>query len=234
MRTSDIAYVKNPPMVLQPSVDLQDMDLEEIKNKYLKTCLKSGGDPAKCSKCGNPCVYGKRAMQLIANEIYSNPPIPLYGGKTLIERAREENMKRRQAEEEKKQKEQQKEETKKIEKKRVENWWEDSLASGDQIEWLCSHLNMSKTQAKKKVYNYKYLHGLLQPKTPEPEKSTVITKQPNESEESRIIEQLENKINKLMKQQDEYKSLAERYQKLYQETKTKTDALFEALNILNE
>jgi len=56
---------------------------------------------------------------------------------------------------------------------------------------------------------------------------------------------LENKINALMNKQEEYKQKIEEltkeyeekiapYRKLYQETKAKVDALYEALNILNE
>ena len=97
MRRDGIPYVSNgvynPPF---PATPLQDMTLEEIKKKYLKMCAKAQGDPAVCSKCSAPCAEGKRAIQLLANQVYNDPPIPLYGGKTLIEKAREENMLRRQ------------------------------------------------------------------------------------------------------------------------------------------
>ena len=106
MRRDGIPYVSNgvynPPF---PVVPLQDMTLEEIKKKYLKMCAKANGNPAVCSKCKTPCPEGKRAIQLIANEVYNDPPVPLYGGKTLIEKAKEENMLRRQKMEEEKKKE---------------------------------------------------------------------------------------------------------------------------------
>ena len=49
-----------------------------------------------------------------------------------------------------------------------------------------------------------------------------------------LLAPLEEKINFLMNLQAEYKDKYEHYQKLYQATKTKVDALYEALNILNE
>ena len=96
MRKYDVAYVPNGPVNYYPVKDLETMTLEEIVKKYIKTCGKANGSVAICSQCKSPCREGKRAIQLLANKVYDDPPIPLYGGKTLIERAREENMKRRE------------------------------------------------------------------------------------------------------------------------------------------
>ena len=98
MRKYDIPHVANPRINYYPVKELGEMTLEEIVKKYIKTCGKADGNVAVCSKCKTPCEHGKRAIQLLANKIYDNPPIPLYGGKTMIERAKEENMKRREAE----------------------------------------------------------------------------------------------------------------------------------------
>ena len=160
MRKYDVAYVPNGPVNYYPAVPLQDMSLEDIKKKYIKTCAKANGDIAICSKCKTPCKEGERAIQLTANQVYNDPPIPLYGGKTLIERAKEENMKRRQLEAERKANENMETAEKKenISKKKTvirwDGWYETSLASGDQVKWLMTEMGLSRTQAKKKIYQY--------------------------------------------------------------------------------
>lgn len=97
MRTFDIPYVKQPAKTYPPPVELKDMSLGEIKKIHISTCAKANGDVSKCSKCNTPCDPGKRAIQLVANQVYNDPPVPLYGGKTLIERAQAENKRRREA-----------------------------------------------------------------------------------------------------------------------------------------
>lgn len=260
MRRDGIPYVSNgvynPPF---PAVPLQDMTLEEIKKKYLKMCAKSNGNPSVCSKCPSPCAEGKRAIQLIANEVYSDPPVPLYGGKTLIERAKEENMLRRQNLENKN-----KEEKKMSkEKQYVENWWEDSLASGDQVAWVMERFNMSKTQAKKKIYSYRYRNGLTNKeyftnrvaalaKMEENTSKTSEEKQEEKTEEKVPVETatqdacaditpIEGKIDSLMRQQAECKKTMDDSYKIYLEAKEvyesfskKIDILCNAMDIMNE
>ena len=79
MRKYDVAYVPNGPKHEYPVVALQDMSFDEIVDKYIRTCAKAMGKVAECSKCKNPCAEGKRAIQLLANNVYNDPPIPLYG-----------------------------------------------------------------------------------------------------------------------------------------------------------
>jgi len=158
MRSYDVAYVKNGPYNPYPVVPLQEMTLEEIKKKYIKMCAKANGDVSVCSKCQTPCPEGKRAIQLIANNVYPDPPVPLYGGKTLIERAREDNMKRR-AELEKAEKEKKEAEQKPKRKKvAIEDWFNKAMATDDPIQWIMDNLHVSKTKAKQKIYDYRYRH----------------------------------------------------------------------------
>ena len=248
MRRDGIPYVSNgvynPPY---PAVPLQDMTLEEIKKKYLKMCAKAQGDPAVCSKCPTPCAEGKRAIQLLANQVYNDPPIPLYGGKTLIEKAREENMLR-------KQKLEQEKDEKKVPKERQyeEDWWEDSLQADDQTEWIMQKFNMTKTQAKKKIYSYRYRHGLTDKtyKTknrnkPVEEVEEVVA--PAEEVRQTIVQEtpepnrIESKIDALMRKQAEYKQSMDEYYKEYLVMKDeydklsqKIDVLCSAMDIMNE
>ena len=254
MRRDGIPYVSNgvynPPF---PAVPLQDMTLEEIKKKYLKMCAKAQGDPAVCSKCATPCAEGKRAIQLLANQVYNDPPIPLYGGKTLIEKAREENMLRRQKlAEEKKQKDEKKMSK---EKQFVENWYEDSLASGDQLGWVMEKFNMTKNQAKKKIYSYRYRNGLTnkeyftqgrggaEPVLADPEiiKEEIKQEIVQPKQELTASDSIESKIDKLMRKQAEYKEVMDEHYKeylaakeVYESFSKKIDVLCSAMDIMNE
>ena len=257
MKNFNVAYVPNGSAHPYPSKDLNEMTLEEIVTKHIRTCGKANGNVSICSQCKSPCQEGKRAIQLLANKVYNDPPIPLYGGKTLIERAREENMKRReqkentnmaalaQALEEAKQKALEKDglvETKRKAYVRRDGWWEESLASGDQVKWLIDNMKMSKTQAKKKIYQYKYMHGLTgQPKIEEP----VVTPAEDvkiEIPDTKLVStDVELKLEALLKKQEEYKSEMIKYQNLYneaqkkyEEIKKKTDILCSAMDILND
>lgn len=61
-----------------------------------------------------------------------------------------------------------------------------------------------------------------------------VRKQEKSKQSDIAFEPFEDKLDKLMKLQEEYKQKAEHYQKLYQETKAKVDTVFAALNILDE
>lgn len=232
MRKYDIPYVQNGSMNMFPSPKLEEMTLDEIIKKYLRTCAKSNGQVSVCSKCLAPCTEGKRAIQLLANKVYNDPPIPLYGGKTLIEKAREENMKRREAKTEK--------EPEKKKYMKREGWYEDSLASGDQVKWLMTEMGISRTQAKKKIYQYRYTHGMTGSEAKPVEKE-------ESSEEVQEIKNLvdnssiETKLETLMKKQEEHKKAMEKYlelynkeKEMYEQIKLKTDTLCSAMDILNE
>ena len=243
MRRDGIPYVQNPAKYYPP-IDINKLTLDEIKKKFIKTCGKANGNLSVCSKCTTPCNEGKRAMQLLANEIYNDPPIPLYGGKTLIECAKEENMKRRaekeQAEAEKKKAEEEvKTEKKKRKYIKIENWYEESLASGDQVQWVCDNYGVSKTQAKKKIYNYKLMHGLTETQQGPVVKTEPVVEKPISLDIK--DEKIENKLEALLKLQEEHKKAMAEYMKLYEQAKAeyekikhKTDILCSALDILND
>lgn len=248
MRRDGIPYVKNVPGYYPP-VDYKKLTLKELTEKFIKPCAKAGGNVSVCSKCQNPCEYGKRAIQLVANEVYNDPPVPLYGGKTMIERAKEENMLRR-AEREKieaekrKAEEEMKQEKKKRKYTKDDDWWEKSLESGDQVEWLVREHKLSKTQAKKKIYMYKYNHPELAPKKEEAKvESPVVKTEPvvEKHKEERVpskandivIVTMEQKLAELMNLQEEYKANMEKYTKLYNEAKEQADILCKTMEMFS-
>ena len=217
MRKYDIAYVPNGVNSYYPPKDMNDMSLEEIKRKYITCCAKANGDVSVCSKCQTPCREGKRAIQLLSNEVYNDPPIPLYGGKTLIEKAREENLRRRENKET---------------KQRIiwENWWEESLASGDQVSWIMKNMGLPRDKAKKKIYQYKWAHGL----------SDGERKKKVKEVEKQVDVNLEAKLEQLMREQESHKKKMEEYMELYNKEKAeyekykeKADILCSAMDILN-
>lgn len=252
MRKYDVAYVPTGPVNYYPAKPLQEMTLDEIKKKYIKMCAKANGDVSVCSRCKTPCTEGKRAIQLVATEVY-DVPIPLYGGKTLIERAKEENAKWRAEQEAKKAEEQKKEEEKKEEKakkrayRKSDTWWADSLASGDQVQWLIDNMSLSKTQAKKKIYMYRYTHNIEMPKKEvkgpivcaakdmviEKEEEKLVEKKPTKNQNDVVFKTMEQKIDDLMKLQTEYKQKAEEYNKLYKEVTEKIDVLCKAMDVFD-
>ena len=240
MRKYDIPYVQNVPAQYYPAVPLQEMTLEEIKQKHIKTCAKANGDVSECSRCKSPCPEGQRATQLVANMIYNDPPIPLYGGKTLIEKAKEENMKRREEKEKI-------EESKKVTKNKriyIDGWYEQAMASADPVAWVMEAYACSKTKAKQKIYCWKNRHPEANETHPE-ESETPVIKETQESQTQPKIEtkkdKFEVKLEALMKQQEEQKKAMDEYMKLYQQAKVeyekikqKTDVLCNALDILDE
>ena len=248
MRRDGIPYVKNPRSYYPP-IDINKMSYEEIVQKYIKTCGKANGEISVCSKCPTPCPEGRRAIQMLANEVYSDPPIPLYGGKTLIERAKEENMLRRQKlEEEQKAKEEQKmEETKKSKDNRqyIDNWYEKAVASGDPVKWVMEQYGMTKAKAKHKIYSWKYRHQIDEPakhaKVKEEPVPVVKVEQPVIIKETAETDSIEAKIDSLMKLQEKHKNIMlemqQQYEKAkakYEEISKKVDILCNAMDIMNE
>lgn len=234
MRSFDVPYVPNVPYNPYPAPALQDMSLEEIRKKYIKTCAKANGNVSECSKCKSPCPEGKRAIQLTANLVYNDPPVPLYGGKTLIERAREENLRNRM-------KAEQKEElvVKKSEDGRmfIEDWYRKAVESGDAVKWVMETYGFTKAKAQQKICQWKIRHPEQKVEAKEEEKpeEPVVVK-PEVSDLS-----IESKLEALMRQQEEQKKVMAEYQRLYDEArieyekiKQKTDVLCNALDIMNE
>lgn len=239
MRKYDVAYVPNGPVHYFPAVPLQDMSLEEIKKKYIKMCGKANGDISVCSRCATPCAEGRRAIQLIANEV-CDTKVPLYGGKTLIEKAREQNAERRRKMEEEKKPEIKPEKKKRTVSARYEGWWDESIESGDQVRWLMEKYGLTRTQAKKKVYQYRYNHGLTNVREKVTEVVTPAAEVVIEKEEPKT-DGIEAKLELLLKKQETHKKAMDKYMELYNKEKEeydkikqKTDILCSALDIVNE
>ena len=205
MRKYDIAYVPNGTNNYYPPKPIDELTLEELKKKYIKNCAKANGNVSVCSKCETPCREGRQAIELLAEQVNN---IPLYDGMTLLEKAREENRKRKE----------------KKAKVYWPGWYEESLKSGNQIEWLMTNMNITEKQAKRKVAQYKYLHKDCKVE----EKKEVNTNL--ESKLETLIKKQEN----FKKEMDKYKVLYEEAQKKYEEIKTKADILCSALDILND
>lgn len=254
MRRDGIPYVQNPKGYYPP-IDINKLSLEEIRQKFIKTCGKANGDISVCSKCPTPCAEGKRAIQLSLNKVYNDPPIPLYGGKTLIERAQEENMKRRAAQAEKEanvlraeepekntSESKTEEKPKKRKYQKMDDWWDKSLQAEDQIAWIMETFGVSKTQAKKKVYSYKYAHGLVGPtvktpdveQTPKPEVKEEVVKAPTDHSNDIVFKVMESKIDDLMRTMDDYKKKYEEYKKLYDDISEQVDTLCKALDVFEK
>lgn len=230
MRHYDIARVGGGTVVGYPVKPLQDMSFEEIQSKYLKMCAKANGNVSVCSKCPTPCVEGKRAIQLLANEVYNDPPIPLYGGKTLIEKAREENMLRRQ----KLEQEKQMGEVKKSKDNRtyIDDWYEKAESSGDPVKWVMENYGITKAKAKHKLYSWRYRHQTEEKiKEPIPTKEQIETKE-SESKDLSVTDSIESKMDALMKLQEKYKNVMVEMQKQYEKAKAEYDAVSKKIDVL--
>ena len=247
MRTYDIPYVPNPARTNDVIPGLETMDLRTITKTYL--CGKSHGKVSECMRCPAPCAYGKRALELLAQPVDVITPAQ---GKTLIEKAREAALQQREQmkAQETKEKEEQVVVVTSSGRQYLNGWYEMAFNTEDPVQWVMDTFNMTANKAKHKIYTYQKRHPELnKKKSKEPVKETPVMKQTIEpaavppeaiepkaepKEEATPISLLENKINELMNQQEEYKKQMDHYEKLYKETKTKVDALYEALNILNE
>jgi len=214
MRKYDIPYVRRGPGNYPPPKALEDMTTEEIKKKHILTCGKANGNIEKCRKCISQCQPGKRVIELM-NETNT---VPLYGGKTLIQKAQEENRKRREA--------LAKGGKPKRNYVRRDGWWEESLASGDQVAWVVTNLGLTKDQAKRRIYQYKCYHKMTGNVEPQSEVKNVNTS-------------IEAKLKSLTEKQKECKDNMDRYMQLYEEQKKcyekytlKINTLFSAMDIL--
>lgn len=196
-----------------PVKKLEDMSLEEIKRKYIRVCAKANGDISVCSRCRTPCREGERVIQLKANEIYSDPPIPLYGGKTLIEKAREENERRRALASTESKKGKRK-------YKHIDDWYQKAMESGDPVKWVMDNYEISSTKAKAKLSNWKckYLGKSEEKKEEKKEEKIEIVIPASEVS-------FEKKLEYIMKLQEEQKKEVEKYERLLNEAKEKYEAI---------
>lgn len=211
MRKYDIAYVHNPAHYVPP-VDYMDMDVNQLKKKYIDTCAKSSGMISNCSRCGNPCVYGKRAIEILSG---NNSDVPLYDGKTLIEKAKEENMLRRKEQTDKK--------ISKDNRAYINDWYNKAIASENPVKWVMDAYNIDKTKAKAKLYQWRRRHN----ERKEEVKQEVESVMP-------IPESIETKLERLYKEKELIQENINKLQKQYEEINNKIDVLCSAMDIINE
>lgn len=222
MRTYDIAYVPQGTVVGYPTKPLKDLRLDEIENKYLTMCAKSNGNISVCKDCTAKCKYGERALQLMSGDVEIEDEVPLYDGMTMIERAKLENATRRQQKEE---------EEKKMNTGRlfIKDWYKKAMASKDPVVWVMDAYKIDRNRAMAKLCQWRNRH---------PEDNVKKPSQVKKISEPKPIpagfESVEAKLNSLMKQQDEYKKMVDKYQSLYDETKRKVDVLCCAMDIVSE
>ena len=257
MRTYDIPYIPNPARTNDPIPGLESLDLRTITRTYL--CGKSHGKVSECMRCPAQCAYGKRALELLANPVDAITPKQ---GVTLLEKAREDALKQKQEVKNVAKDEKEVPIVDSSGRKRLEGWYEKAYNSGDPLKWIMETFNENARKAKQRVYAYQHVHPGVKDKMPmweSQKKKPVEDVQPEakqfpvnvnteayeptaqaspenktENKDNPMLAPLESKINELMNMQDEYKKKMEYYEKLYRETKTKVDALYEALNILSE
>ena len=257
MRHYDIPYVQNTSAPSIPMVsDINSLDLKTIVKYHL--CGKSHGKVSECRKCPAQCAYGKRALELMypPQNAFAGPK--LIDNKTLLELAREEIAKQQEV------KPKPAAEKPKKRKIPAEEWYNKAYESENPLQYIMDTFGITEHKAKAKVYEAWHRHPelkekpLWEPKTKQKsaekkpasvQEKTAVEPDPKPSVESvaetapaappakssdGLLAPLEGKINELMNQQEEYKSKYEHYLKLYNDTKAKVNALYEALTILNE
>ena len=263
MKTYDVAYVPNNYTIPMPEPqDINSLDLKTITRTYL--CGKSHGKVSECMKCPKQCPYGKRALELL-NPVSIKPSntIPLFNGKTMLEKAREEVAKQKGEPVSTVEPPKTTAKPKKNANGRAikEGWYEEAYYSSDPLQWIMDTFGLTKAKARRKVYLYQYNHPELKESMPlwessdkkqkpaekpveaKPEKTVEtksekvepeeVLKEPEQPKNDALLTPLEEKINSLMNLQQEYKEKAEHYQNLYKEITGKVEALYEALRILN-
>ena len=250
MRRDGIPY-NSVPRNYYPPVDYTKMGLKELTEKYIKTCGKANGALHVCSKCDSPCEYGKRAMQLVANEIYNDPPVPLFAGKTMVQMAQEENMRRKANVlfKDEPVKSEEAPEEKPIEKKEgkggrvyIDDWYKLAKESGDAVKWIMETYNVSKSKAKQKIYGWLNRHPedreVVAPVVKIEEKEIEKIEEPKPVERKAgddvVFLTIEGKIDELVRKQEEYKKKAEEYSKLYKDVTEQIDVLYKAWDVFNK
>lgn len=265
MRTSDIAYVPHGSVQMKRLPPLDEMTLQEITKHYLTTCIKSHGLVSECVKCKEKCAYGKRAVSMaLGDRQLDDCQIPYEG--SLLQQARTINeLKRKQQNllnetgEEQKMDEPEMPEQEKPKRKRKnaepEGWFEEAWKSGDPAKYVMERFNRSKTQAKKKLYNYKYLHPELREieekyahksrpdikvdkeSVAACEEAVCGTETPKFGEtktsgDDLVSKMMEQKLEKLMNQQEEYEGLIKEYQTKLTKVKEQIDTICKTMDIL--
>ena len=161
MRTSDIAYVKQPLNNVKPLPPLKDLSLQEISKHYLATCVKSNGSVAACMRCDKKCKYGLRALELVPRVGNPQDEVPYEG--SLLQKARMFNEMERQKKASMNNVETEKDETKPVivkaseekkEKAKItwRDWYEDSLKAPDQVQYVMDRFGLTRRKAVQKIY----------------------------------------------------------------------------------
>ena len=260
MRTCDVPYVRNPAL---PTfhVPYDEMTLQELTKTYIRTCGKSNGLLSECRKCETKCQYGIRALQLFENKVDVNEDKD-NRTLTILERKRAmEQTASKQEQPASVKKSNKKQGRNQHQKKQLEEsiiLIEAAFRSEDPVAYIMNKIGFTEKQAKSKIANFKHLHTEemeriidkirkeksaqiimnaetnIGPKEPAHENLDVKQEeQAKSADKDALLAPLESKINDLMNQQAEYKKQYEYYLGLYNGIKTKVDALYEALDILN-
>ena len=267
MRTSDIAYVPQGHIATMPVPPLNEMTLQEITKRYLTSCIKSHGLVSECQKCKEKCPYGMRATMLAYGDgMLGDRAVPYEG--SMLQRARMENelaRKRQTAvtaiekeiektEEEIKvvQEEVKKKKRKYTVSQEPEGWYEDALKSGDPVKYVMDNFSRTKTQAKKKLYNYLYHHPEMQEvydkyskksgseiqmteDSLEPEEKEMSTENHVNSEEPKgneyVSKVMEQKLEELMNQQEKCEAAIKEYQTKLAMVKEQIDTICKTMDI---
>lgn len=217
MRRDGIPYVPNPSYYKVPK-DYKDMDLQELKTTYIKTCAKSHNSLAVCAECAGQCEYGRRALELIGGNITNDKDVPLYDGMTLLQKAQEENRKRREQMEETNTVS--KVETKTLRGRPRATWYEESTKAENQVAWTMEKFGITELQAKRKLASFRYNHGLTKAKA---EKNSDICSK---------IKQLEAIVAQKTQEIREYEALLDTATNILNEAMTKLDVLRRANKIM--
>lgn len=257
MRKDGIPYVPNGvynPPVAKP---LEEMDLQDLVKGHLRTCAKSNGALSVCRTCSSKCIYGQRALDLYEGRV-SVGSETIRPEETILYRMRKAQEEMRKAQEEA----MQKKETVFIKPGKIiiDDWYEKATQSEDPVKWVMDTFNISKTKAKNKIYQYKYrmkkknseekkeeveeekheeIKTDVEEKKEEVKKAPVSEERTEEKKEEKkesndiVYKTMEEKIDRMMKRQAEYKELMNKYAGLYKEVSEQIDVLCKALDVFD-
>ena len=143
-----------------------------------------------------------------------------------------------------------------------DDWWEESLAYGNQVEWVMKKYGFTQKQAMKKIYSYRYRNGLTDKnyKTKNRNKTSpvctttttnvskdepyMVVQAPKSdpskpvlvpsvwSKETSSPEGIETKIDKLMKLQEEHKRIMDKHYEAYLKEKEVYEDLAKKIDVL--
>ena len=174
MRKSDIVYNPPLPYVANDLKRVEDMSLEELNNRILKTCAKCHGDYTICEGCMG-CDEGRMLIMKLKEEP-KNKLSGILKMKNMSPVAKQE-------------------EAKKL--------YRDALLSGDPVEYLMKACEITEERAKSRlsVYKKKYryigdklrtLRGMAEHVVMEPKKMVELVPKVEEKKEQTVTELVES------------------------------------------